>query len=575
MLDETPQLRLRKERLAGAIFEKRLRVERALQSDLGSPNELGGLIHFVRYFWHVLEPGADFIEGWPLHAICLHLEAVTRGEIKRLLINVFPGAMKSLLVNVYWPAWEWSVGYGTMRYVTFSYAAYLTHRDNGRFSSVLNSPEYRELWGQEITLTEDGKVRVSNNHMGWKFASSESGVGTGERGTRILADDLHNVREGESEAIRTGTVQWVREGMSNRLNDMENGVIVGIGQRVHEDDASRAMLDDGDYIHLCIPMEYDSTRPCSTPIGWEDPRTYDGELAWEARFPAHVVAKLKRTLGPYAYSAQYQQAPTPRGGGILKDEWWQMYVVPDSGVYDFQPLFVVGSLDTAFKEKQESDYHALTIWAVYDDNKTKQRRIILVDAWKKRLPLHGVTVDRHEGEDERTYMRRAQPKWGLTEWVNFTCSKRRINRLLVEDSARGNDVNNELRRLYATRDWGVRLVPAKGDKVLRANAVVDLFADDMIYAPGQWVCPKHEKAGCKDKECEGADRVWRWRTWAEEVIIDCSVFPKGTHDDIVDSTTMALKHLREIGMAVRKDETKYEDEERMRHKPQRTPIYPA
>jgi hypothetical protein len=67
----------------------------------------GGLIHFVRHFWSVLEPSTKLIEGWPLEAICLHLEAVTFGEINRLLINVPPGFMKSLLVNVFWPAWEW------------------------------------------------------------------------------------------------------------------------------------------------------------------------------------------------------------------------------------------------------------------------------------------------------------------------------------------------------------------------------------------------------------------------------------------------------------------------------------
>src|SRR4030095_3616130 len=67
----------------------------------------GGLIHFVRYFWHILEPKTRFVEGWPLEAICEHLEAVTFGEITKLLMNVPPGFMKSLLTDVLWPAWEW------------------------------------------------------------------------------------------------------------------------------------------------------------------------------------------------------------------------------------------------------------------------------------------------------------------------------------------------------------------------------------------------------------------------------------------------------------------------------------
>lgn len=553
------------------IYELRLREERKLQSDLGSPNVLGGLIHFVRYFWHVLEPGTSFVEGWALHAMCLHLEAVTRGEIKRLLINVSPGFMKSMLVNVFWPAWEWSVGLGTVRYVTFSYVAYLTQRDNERFSNILISPEYRELWGHEIELTASGKVKVANQHMGWKFASSVEGIGTGERGNRILADDLHNVKEGESEAVRGETVRWVREGMANRLNDMVNDIIIGIGQRVHEDDASNAMLQDGDYVHLMIPMEFDSSRKCSTVIGWEDPREEDGDLAWPERFPASVVTKLKRTLGPYAFAAQYQQFPTPRGGGILKTEWWQSYEVPPTGVYDFEPLFVLASLDTAVKEKEENDYSALTVWAVYDDAKSNQRRIILIDGWKKRLGLHGKRIQRGQDEDEKAYLRRCAPNWGLIEWVNFTCSRRKVTRLLIEDSARGYDVSREIKRVYANTGWGVHLEPVSTDKIVRAHSVVDLFADEMIYAPGQWVCAAHEDPKCKT--CPKDTFWWRWRDWAEEIINDCGAFPKGSHDDIVDTVTMALRHLRKINMAIRRDERTLEEEELARHKPNQTPVW--
>ncbi len=568
-----PNLRARKERLASALCEKRLREERKLQSDLGAPGYPGGLIHFVRYFWHILEPGREFMEGWALEAMCLHLEAVTRGEIKRLLINVPPGFMKSMLVNVFWPAWEWSVGLGTTRYVTFSYVAYLTQRDNGRFSDILGSDEYKKLWGHEIKLSADAKVKVENQLTGWKFASSVEGVGTGERGDRILADDLHNVKEGESEKVRQETVRWVREGMANRLNDMVAGVIIGIGQRVHEDDSSAAMLADGDYVHLNIPMEFDSATRCVTAIGWEDPRIEDGELAWPERFPPEIVAKLKRTLGPYAYAAQYQQRPTARGGGILKDEWWQPYEVPPTGAYDFEPLFILAALDTAIKEKEENDYSALTVWAVYDDAKSGQRRIILIDGWKKRLSLHGSRVVRGQTEDEKSYLRRCAPHWGVVEWVNFTCSKRKVHRLLIEDSARGHDVAGEIRRLYVNSSWGVNLVRAVSDKIARAHSVVDIFADEMVYAPGQWICVQHAEVGCK--RCQGSEFIWRWRDWAEEIIIDCGVFPKGSHDDIVDTVTMALRHLRDKNLAIRRDERALEEEELARQKPKGGSLYPV
>lgn len=310
--------RQRAERLAIAIREKKLRDERKRQASLGGPGYSGGLMDFIRYFWHVLEPSTKLVDGWVMRAICMHLEAVTRGEIKRLLINVPPGFAKSLVVNCFWPAWEWSAaGKPHLRYVTFAYAAHLTERDNARFRDVIQSPAFREMWGHKVNLVEDGKVKPSNDAKGWKFSSSIRGVGTGERGNRILADDVHNVKEGESEAIRGETVRWVREGMSNRLNDMVEDVIIGIGQRVHEEDASSAMLEDRDYVHLMIPMEFDPARRCRTSIGWEDPRTEYGELAWPARFPPNVVAKLKTTLGPYAYCTPHE-SPVLMGDLSLK-----------------------------------------------------------------------------------------------------------------------------------------------------------------------------------------------------------------------------------------------------------------
>ena len=270
----------RARKLAVAIHKRKLNDERDRQADLGEPGRPGGLMDFIRYFWHVLEPSTPFVDGWAMQAIAVHLEAVTRGEIKRLLINVPPGFAKSLIVNVFWPAWEWAAaGKPHIRYVTFSYAAHLTERDNQRFLDVIQSKEFAELWGSKLTLETDGKIKPSNDAKGWKFSSSLKGVGTGERGDRSLHQDLHNVKEGESEKVREETVRWVKEGMSNRLNDMQDGVIIGIAQRVHEEDASAAMLGDSDYVHLMIPMEFDPSRKCRTMIGWEDPRTEFGELA--------------------------------------------------------------------------------------------------------------------------------------------------------------------------------------------------------------------------------------------------------------------------------------------------------
>lgn len=530
-------------RLRKLLHERTLREQRMAQSD---PH--GGLLEFVRYFWHVLEPVDPFIEGWPLECMCAHLEAITRGEtvilngvekpFNRFLANVPPGFMKSLLVNVFWPAWEWGpMEMPHLRYVAFSYAAELTERDNAKFRDLVISPAYREMWGHVFNVIGDGKVRVTNDKTGFKFASSFGGVGTGERGHRVLFDDPHKLKgTQETEDARQSVVTWFLEGMQNRLNDLTRDVIVTIMQRVHENDVSGAIqkkLHD-EYCCLCIPMEYELGRPFSNYTGWNDgndPREEPRELAWPDRYPAEALASFRRNA--YLWAGQYQQNPVPRGGGLFKEDWWQPYEVPKDGGYDFgEPIFILASLDTAFKEKEENDYSALTVWAVYDDRKTGNRRIMMIDAWKKRLPLHGERVPRYQDEDERAYMRRAAPKWGLCEWVNFTCSRRRVHTLIIEDSARGHDANNELKRLFGTRLWGTELIPAKGDKWGRATAVVSIFTDEMVWAPGVWRCAEHGETHCPEPGCADRAAGWEWRDWVQEVINELSSFPRGTHDDL-------------------------------------------
>lgn len=538
MTQRIPRERL--ERYAAALQEMK---RRELKREFAKP---GGFIKFVEYFWPVLEPGTPFVPGWAMDAIAEHLEAVSRGEINKLLINVPPGFSKSMLVMVFWPLWEWSaLGRPHERYATFAYASHLTERDNRRMLQLIRSARFKEMYPDCFNLMKQGEELISNDKMGWKLASSVEGVGTGERGSRILIDDPHNVAEGESDAVRNSTVNWFRESISDRLNNMETGVIVIIMQRVHGEDVSGTILDLGmDYCHLCVPMEFDPGRKCSTVIGWEDPRTELGELAWPERFPPHVVANIKIEKGPYAYSGQYQQSPSPRGGGIIKREWWQLWDSPDGR---FPPLsLILASADTAYTEKEENDPTGFTIWGVWSDN--GQPKLMLLNCWEKRLQLHGEDVPRLPGEDNHQYEKRAMRQWGLCEWIAHSCRKFKADVVLIENKASGISVAQELRRLYADEPWTVHTSNPEGDKVARAYAVQSIFSQGLVYAPE--------------------------RAWAELAIIRCEQFPKGKRD-VVDSITQALKWLREQGILIRKEERVAMELERAKFRPQPQPLYDA
>lgn len=299
-----------------------------LLADLDKVDSEESLRDFLQLAWPILEPGRKFVPGWHIDAICDHLEAVSSGDITRLLINVPPGCMKSLTTEVFWPAWEWGPrGMASMRYVSSSYSEALTIRDNRKMRSLIKHPWYQRNWGNrfQILPDQDSKTKFENDKTGFKIATSVGGLGTGERGDRVIIDDPHNVKDGESEAVRNSTILWFTEVMPTRINDPEKSAIIVIMQRVHEEDISGYIIaKELGYECLMLPMEYESERHCKTSIGFSDPRTEENELLWPNRMNRQVVERDKKILGQYAAAGQFQQRPSPRGGGMFKKDWFEI-----------------------------------------------------------------------------------------------------------------------------------------------------------------------------------------------------------------------------------------------------------
>lgn len=286
------------------------------------------LAEYVRQAWHVVEPTTPYIHGWHIDAIAEHLEAVTAGQIRNLVINVPPRHAKSLIISVFWPTWEWASA-PERRWLFSSYAASLSTRDSLKCRRLIESQWYQRNWGHLYALTSDQnvKTRFENDRTGYRIATSVGGSATGEGGDRIVVDDPHNVQEAESDTVRAGVLRWWDEVMSTRLNDPRVGAKVIVMQRVHEQDLTGHVLDQGGYEHLCLPCEYES-RPFVSATGWRDPRGEPGELLWPERFGHPEVEELKRRLGSYAVAGQLQQRPAPAGGGMFKREWFKIVEAP-------------------------------------------------------------------------------------------------------------------------------------------------------------------------------------------------------------------------------------------------------
>ena len=312
--------------IEAAQTELKRREQRGLlaaqdQSIEASKSRSQSLAGFIREAWHVVEPGTPLIWGWHIDAICKHLEAVTYGAITRLLINVPPGTMKSLIVSVFWPAWEWGpAGLPFHRFYTTSFKDELVTRDTRKMRDLVSSPWFQERWGHLVTMVRAGEKDFSNTAQGWRIGSAWTSL-TGERGHRLIIDDPHSTEQAESEPERKRAVRIFRESAPSRIVDPVSSAIIIVMQRLNEGDISGVALLLGGYVHLCLPMEFEPDRCCETAIGFKDPRSYDGELLFPERFTREAVERDKTTMGSYAVAGQYQQRPTAREGGMFKASW--------------------------------------------------------------------------------------------------------------------------------------------------------------------------------------------------------------------------------------------------------------
>jgi predicted phage terminase large subunit-like protein len=298
------------------------------------------LHEFVKASWHLVEPAAPFVDNWHIRELCKVLEDVYYGRQDRVIINVPPGTMKSLLVSVFWPAWMWAKN-AKRRVLTAAYGAHLTTRDNLRLRDVVISPWFQRLFPLRLVEDQNTKTRFNTDAGGWRIATSVGGVGTGEHPDIIIIDDALTATQAESEQERSAANNWFDRTISSR--GVGRGVaIVVVGQRLHEDDLPGYLKKKGGWEVVCFPMRYEKCTckgdpkaladdqrcsPHRADITWRpdprDPRTEPGELLFPSMFDLKKVKRLENDLGPYGSAGQLQQRPSPEGGGLFKREWFQ------------------------------------------------------------------------------------------------------------------------------------------------------------------------------------------------------------------------------------------------------------
>lgn len=443
------------------------------------------LADFIAQCWPMVEPDAELSWNWHLDELCSALEAVTRGEINRLIVNVPPGTAKSLTVSVFWPAWEWASNAG-LRYLTASYGAHLSIRDNLKLRDIVTSKWYRDSYGLELSGDQNSKVRFDTTENGWRIATSVGGVGTGEHPDRIIIDDPLTADQARSEAERKTARDWFDRTISTRGMVRDRRIVL-IAQRLHEEDLCGHLLGKGGWEHICFPMRYVPSRPATDKDSGHkadprDHRTVAGELLWPALFPEQKVRQLEYDLGPYGTAGQLQQAPAPEGGGLFKRAWFPIVDAAPSGARRCR------GWDTAGTEGG-GDWTVGVRLALLDgvvfveDVLRGQWGPGAVDTiFKQTAQLDGHSCDQREEQ---------------------------------EPGSAGKAVAAARAKLLAGFDFVA--VPTSGDKVTRA---------------------KPFRAQCE----AGNVRLVRGQ-WNETYLQELERFPTGAHDDQVDATSAAYNAL--------------------------------
>jgi len=480
---------------------------RVTQSDEGTEELERSLSVYTRQAWPIIDP-ADYLHNWHIDCISEYLEAASVGQIKRLLINLPPRNMKSIITSVSWPTWVWAKRPET-KWLFTSYAQSLSTKLSVDRRLILQSDWYRRKWGDKFFLLGDQNVKTEyqNNKNGVMVATSIGGTITGKGGDFIVVDDPHNPEEIDSETIRNGVIEYFRRTLPSRLNDKKTGVIVVVMQRLHEKDLSGHIIEAGGYEHLQLPAEVSKRTVIHFPVSGRMKIREKGDILWPEREGKPELEALKRALGSYNYSAQYEQDPSAAEGGTFKRWWWRYWHYPDrplppvevklpDGTYQqIHPVPLPGkfdeqlqSWDCAFKDDKDNDYVVGQVWARLQADK------FLLDQFKDHADIIKT----------------------MEAIVKMTAKHPKATLKLIEDKANGSAVIQMLRRKIG----GLVPVEPEGGKIARANAVAPEVESGNVFLPHPAIAP-----------------------WVDSFINVFASFPKVANDDEVDAASQALKRM--------------------------------
>ena len=443
---------------------------------------------FARGAMKALLPATDLSWNWHLDLLCNRLEDVLEGRTQRLIINIPPRHGKSLIASVSLPAYILGL-WPEAEVVCVSYAQGLTDKMASDTRRLMNSRFYQELFGPRLISPRAKLGELKTGQGGSRLATSVDGTLTGRGGDFIILDDPLNPGQAASETRRQAVNDWYDRTVPSRPNNKASGAIIVIMQRLHEDDLVGHLRAQGHWDVLSLPAiaEVDEVHDIRTPVGMRTHVRKQGEALHPERESLVQLEQRKSEMGSYDFAAQYQQRPAPRGGGVIKVEWFRTFDP------EYPPEFfrIIQSWDTASKDSERSDYSVCTTWG-----QTKERHNYLLDVYRARLLFPD-----------------------LKRKVRQLAELQKASHVLIEDTASGIQLIQE-QRLEGFAN--IQAIKAKGSKYERMIAQTAAIEAGKVWIPNQ-------------------------AHWRDAFLDEAALFPNVTHDDQIDSMSQGLGWLNNHG----------------------------
>jgi len=446
------------------------------------------LMSFIERSFRELNSQTVFLTSPHIEVMASRLEACRRGTTKRLIVNLPPRSLKSHAVSVAFAAWL--LGHNpAVQIICASYGQDLADKHARDCRLLMAAPFYTRLFPWTRLSPEKQSVgEFMTTEQGFRMSTSVGGVLTGRGADVIILDDPLKPDDALSETRRNSVNEWYDNTLVSRLNSKENGVIILVMQRLHQDDLVGHVLGQEDWEVLSFPAiaEEDEVHLIESPLGRRRFERKAGEALEPKRESKSTLAAIRRTIGEYNFASQYQQNPMPLGGAIVKTEWLKHYAPGD---LPERFTCVLQSWDTANKSGELNDFSVCTTWGAM------HARYYLLDVFRRRLDYPDL---------ERSVREQAR--------------QHHADIVLIEDKASGTQL---IQNLKAGGMYGIKPYdpPAGSDKILR------LYAQTTEFESGRVLLPLSA-------------------SWLDEYIHELTSFPGSKYDDQVDSTTQALDYLK-------------------------------